>query len=84
MKCKNCMNVEACMNKTHSVKHVERICKRFKDREEQLHKQTADRNKLIDLIQNAVGGCARHWAEIIADYLLANGVEIKEDPDGNQ
>ena len=23
------------------------------------------RDKLIELIQNAVGGCARHWAEFI-------------------
>lgn len=37
-----------------------------------------DREKLIELIQNAVGGCARHWAEIIADYLIANGVVIRE------
>lgn len=34
----------------------------------------SEREKLIQLIQNAVGGCARHWAEIIADKLLANGV----------
>ena len=35
-----------------------------------------DRERLIELIQNAVGGCARHWAEIIADHLLANGVIV--------
>ena len=35
-----------------------------------------DRERLIELIQNAVNGCARHWAEIIADYLLANGVIV--------
>ena len=35
-----------------------------------------DRDRLIELIQNAVNGCARHWAEIIADYLLANGVIV--------
>ena len=34
------------------------------------------RDKLIELIQNAVGGCARHWAEIIADHLLAEGVIV--------
>ena len=33
-----------------------------------------DRDRLIELIQNAVNGCARHWAEIIADHLLSNGV----------
>ena len=32
------------------------------------------RERLIELIQKAVDGCARHWAEVIADYLLANGV----------
>lgn len=32
------------------------------------------RDRLVELIQNAVGGCARYWAEIIADHLLANGV----------
>lgn len=35
-----------------------------------------DREQLIDLIQNAVGGCAKHWAEVIADHLLANGVIV--------
>ena len=34
------------------------------------------RDRLIELIQDSVGGCARHWAEIIADYLLANGVIV--------
>lgn len=34
------------------------------------------RDRLIELIQNAVGGCARHWAKIIADHLLANGVIV--------
>lgn len=34
------------------------------------------RERLIELIQNAVGGCAKHWAEIIADQLLANGVIV--------
>ena len=32
------------------------------------------RDRLIEIIQNSVGGCARNWAEIIADGLLANGV----------
>ena len=32
------------------------------------------RDRLIELIQDSVNGYARHWAEIIADYLLANGV----------
>ena len=34
------------------------------------------RERLIELIQNSVGGCARHWAEIIADNLIENGVAI--------
>ena len=36
----------------------------------------SDREKLIELIQAAVGGCARHWAELIADHLLKNGVTV--------
>ena len=31
------------------------------------------KEKLIGLIQDAVGGCARHWAEVIADHLLEQG-----------
>lgn len=27
------------------------------------------RDRLINLIQNAVDGCARNWAEVIADHL---------------
>lgn len=34
------------------------------------------RERLIELIQDSVFGCARHWAEIIADNLLANGVIV--------
>ena len=32
------------------------------------------REKLIETIQNSVGGCARHWAEVIADGLIDSGV----------
>ena len=32
------------------------------------------RDRLTEMIQNSVGGCARNWAEVIADHLLANGV----------
>ena len=32
------------------------------------------RNGLIELIQESVGGCAKYWAEAIADHLLTNGV----------
>lgn len=34
------------------------------------------REKLIELIQSAVGGCATYWASLIADKLIANGVTI--------
>lgn len=34
------------------------------------------RDRLIGLIQDAVSGCARHWAEIIADHLIANDIII--------
>ena len=36
----------------------------------------SNKEKLIEIIQNSVGGCARNWAEIIADGLLANGVTV--------
>ena len=32
------------------------------------------RDRLIETIQNSVGGCARHWAEVIADGLIDSGV----------
>ena len=32
------------------------------------------RDKLIEIIQNSVGGCARHWAEVIADGFIYSGV----------
>lgn len=34
------------------------------------------KNRMADEIQNAVGGCARHWAEIIADHLIARGAVL--------
>lgn len=34
------------------------------------------RERLIKLIQTSVDGCARHWAEVIADYLIENGVVV--------
>ena len=36
------------------------------------------REKLVKIIQNSVGGCARHWAEVIADGLISNGVTVQE------
>ena len=35
------------------------------------------REKLVEIIQNSVGGCAGHWAEIIADALIVNGVTVQ-------
>lgn len=36
------------------------------------------REKLVEIIQKSVGGRARHWAEVIADGLIANGVTVQE------
>ena len=36
------------------------------------------REKLVEIIQNSVGGCARYWAEVIADGLIAHGVTAQE------
>jgi hypothetical protein len=36
------------------------------------------RKKLVEIIQNSVGGCARYWAELIADGLINNGVTVQE------
>ena len=37
------------------------------------------KEKLISMIQEAVGGCARNWADVIADHLLANGVTVQSN-----
>ena len=34
------------------------------------------RDRLVELIQNSVDGCASYWAELIADHLIANGVIV--------
>ncbi len=36
------------------------------------------REKLVEIIQNSVGGCARHWEEVIADGLIAHGVTVQK------
>ena len=41
------------------------------------------RERLIELIQESVKGCARNWAEVIADYLLENGVIVAPMPMAN-
>lgn len=38
-----------------------------------------DREKLIELIQSAVDGCATYWAGLIADHLIDNGVTFAKD-----
>ena len=38
-----------------------------------------DREKLIELIQTAVNGCASYWAGLIADLLIAHGVTFATD-----
>lgn len=35
------------------------------------------REKLIELIQSAVDGCATYWAGRIADHLIAHGVTVQ-------
>lgn len=37
------------------------------------------RDRLVELIQDSVDGCATYWAGRIADGLLANGVTFAED-----
>lgn len=39
------------------------------------------KEKLVEIIQNSVGGCARNWAEIIADGLIAHGVTLRDVPE---
>lgn len=34
------------------------------------------RDKLSNMIQSAVGGCAKYWADVIADKLIAEGVIV--------
>lgn len=36
----------------------------------------SERERLIELIQKSVDGCAKNWAETIADYLIENGVIV--------
>ena len=36
------------------------------------------RKKLVEIIQNSVGGCAGYWAEVIANGLIAHGVTVQQ------
>lgn len=38
-----------------------------------------DKEKLVAIIQTAVGGCTAYWAGLIADHLIANGVGFVTD-----
>ena len=42
----------------------------------QHQRRTSMRNKLIELIQESVDGCARYWASVIADHLIASIREL--------
>lgn len=44
--------------------------------EKEKTEERESREKLIGLIQNAVDGCARNWAEVIADNLIHNGIIV--------
>lgn len=39
-------------------------------------KHELQKRRLADLVQEAVGGCARNWADVIAGHLLDNGVTV--------
>lgn len=39
------------------------------------------RERIVELIQSAVGGCSSYWAGLIADSLIANGVTVKVKKD---
>ena len=79
MRCKNCIRVESCENKSNGVAKIDSICKNFIAKDQNTNDLVAKKNRLIELIQSAVGGCARHWAEVIADHLLNNGVTFATD-----
>ena len=34
------------------------------------------RDRLSEMIQSAVGGCAKNWADVIADHLLSEGIVV--------
>lgn len=52
-------------------KRIEDRLKLNKDSEKRM--EMSDKERFIEIIQNSVGGCARHWAEIIADGLIEQG-----------
>lgn len=50
------------------------------DRLAEYEKNDSDeRERIIKLIQDAVGGCARHWAQLIAENLLSNGIHLEDN-----
>lgn len=38
-----------------------------------------DRDRIDAMIQSAVGDCPPYWSIVIADYLIANGVVVREN-----
>lgn len=42
------------------------------------------KERLIELIQDSVNGCARNWAETIAEYLLEHGVIVRRCRSGRR
>lgn len=38
----------------------------------------SDKNYLTAMIQRAVNGCSSYWAGLIAEYLIAHGVVVRE------
>lgn len=38
------------------------------------------RDRLSNMIQSAVNGCAKYWADVIADKLIADGVIVPPVP----
>ena len=39
-----------------------------------------EKERLVELIIQSVDGCARNWAEIIADHLLNHGIVFSSKP----
>ena len=42
------------------------------------------RDKLSELIQSAVGGCAKYWVDVIADKLIESGIIVLPIPYGTE
>ena len=72
----NCVLSEFYTVATQAAELRERL-KGYEDSENSLrYGRNSEKERLIELIQKSVNGCARNWAETIADYLLENGVIV--------